>query len=347
MISFESWRPAPERRNYTDAALGFYYSEAVGRNAAAAMTGALQTASGILSRAFASAAPDGDLGVLTPQVLSDIGYDLVRQGESLHILRVDETGPRLLRAGRADGAAVQGSADPRTWTYVLTLPGPGTTTTVTVPAAAVVHVRTNTTRTLPWRGRSPLEVAKLTGRLSAALEDALGKEASVMVGRVVAVPGGVGEDTIKDLRSRVSDPALPGRLAFPETTNKGWGAGASNAPQSDWAPRRFGPEYQPADAAIYQAVEAAVLACCGIPPALADPSAAGPGQRESWRTLLVGTVQPLAALVEAEVSRVLERPVRLRHHRLAAADVASRARAVHVLTEAGVEVGEARELVGW
>ena len=93
MISFESWRPAPERRNYTDAALGFYYSEAVGRNAAAAMTGALQTASGILSRAFASAAPDGDLGVLTPQVLSDIGYDLVRQGESLHILRVDEDRP--------------------------------------------------------------------------------------------------------------------------------------------------------------------------------------------------------------------------------------------------------------
>ena len=61
----------------------------------------------------------------------------------------------------------------------------------------------------------------------------------------------------------------------------------------------------------------------------------------------MSTVQPLAALLEAEVSRVLERPVVLRHHRLAAADVASRARAVHVLVESGVDVGDARELVGW
>ena len=139
----------------------------------------------------------------------------------------------------------------------------------------------------------------------------------------------------------------PGRLALPTTTAKGFGSGATNAPQADWVPRRFGPEYQPGDASLYQAVTAAVLSACGVPPALAEPSAAGPGQRESWRAFLVGTVQPLAALLEAEVSRVLERPVVLRHHRLAAADVASRARAVHVLVESGVDVAAARELVGW
>lgn len=37
----------------------------------------------------------------------------------------------------------------------------------------------------------------------------------------------------------------------------------------------------------------------------------------------------------------------LRHHRLAAADVAARARGVHVLREAGVELDEAKMLVGW
>ena len=326
--------------------LGYLYAESM-YGARAAATGALQTASGIMARAFAAAQPDGDLGLLTPHVLADIGYDLTRHGESIHLLRVDDGGPVLLWAGRTDGAAVQGTADPRTWTYTLTLPGPGSMSTITAPAASVVHVRLNTTHNVPWRGRAPLEVARLTGRLSALLEDALGKETSVMVGRIVAMPDGAGEDLVRDLRSKVQDPNLPGRLAFPTTTATGFGAGATNAPQSDWNPRRFGPEYQPADPAMYQAVTAAVLSCCGIPPALADSSAAGPGQRESWRSFLVGTVQPIAALLEAEASRVLERPVVLRHHRLAAADVASRARAVHVLVESGVKVDEARELVGW
>ena len=307
----------------------------------------MQTAAGMLGRAFASAVPSGDLGLLTPFVLADIGHDLVRRGESVWLLHVDANGPALLRAGRTAGAAVQGGADPRTWRYTLTLPGPGSTRTVTAEAAAVLHVRINTTPNLPWRGRAPLELARLTGRLSASLEDALGKEAEVLVARIVPVPDGTPESLVRDLRSKVSDPDMPGRIALPATTARGYGSGVTNAPQADWPVRRFGPEYQPADPAVYQAVTAAVLTACGIPPALADPAAAGLGQRESWRTFLVGTVQPLAALVEAEATRVLERPVTLRHHRLAAADVASRARAVHVLVESGVPVEDARELVGW
>ena len=124
----------PETRSsYTSAALGYFYGEAMGRTGRAAATGALQTASGILSRAFAAAQPSGDLGLLTPHVLSAIGFDLIRHGESVHLLEVTESGPALLRAGRTDGAAVQGGADPRNWIYTLTLPGPGETRTVTAP----------------------------------------------------------------------------------------------------------------------------------------------------------------------------------------------------------------------
>lgn len=347
MISFESWRPAPERRSYTGDVLAYFHAEATGRTAQAATTGALQTAAGLLARAFSAAMPTGDLGLLTPFVLADIGFDLMRRGESVWLFQVDADGPALLRAGRTAGAAVQGTADPRTWRYVLTLPGPGSTRTVNVGAESVLHLRINTEPSTPWRGRSPIELARLTGRLSASLEDALGKEAEVLVARVVPVPDGTGQDMADDMRSKVADPNLPGRLAFPTTTARGFGAGVSNAPQADWPMRRFGPEYGTNDAAVYQAVTAAVLAACGIPPALADPKAAGPGQRESWRSFLVGCVQPLAALIEQEASRVLERPVKLRHHRLAAADVASRARAVNVLTDSGVPVDEARELVGW
>ena len=76
-------------------------------------------------------------------------------------------------------------------------------------------------------------------------------------------------------------------------------------------------------------------------------AAAGPAIREAQRELLTGTVQPLSDLVAEEASRVLESTVTITHHKLAAADVAARARGVHILTQAGIDSGRALELVGW
>ena len=59
------------------------------------------------------------------------------------------------------------------------------------------------------------------------------------------------------------------------------------------------------------------------------------------------TVLPLGRLLEAEVSRVLERPVHLTHNQLASADVASKARAFKALVENEIERDRALELVGW
>ena len=79
----------------------------------------------------------------------------------------------------------------------------------------------------------------------------------------------------------------------------------------------------------------------------AGSAAAGPSQREAWRQLLAGTVEPLARLIEAEVSRVLESSVSLRFDKLAGVDAAGRARAVHVLAQAGVPQDDALAMVGW
>lgn len=329
---------------YTDAILAAQLGAATAGTATAAATAGVQIAAGLVGRALAAATPEGDGGTLTPTVLEGIGVDLVRAGQALLLLRVDGRGPKLLRAGAVE-SVITGGGDPESWGYTLSISGPSEARAVPATAAEVAHVRWNADSYRPWHGIAPLSRAALTGALAANLETSLGHEAAVMVARVIAFPGGVGQDMADHMRAVIRD--TPGRIAFPETTNKGFGAGATNAPQADWVPRRLGPEYQPADPALYQAVTAAVLAACGVPPALADPSAAGPGQREAGRAFLTTTIQPLGALIEAEVSRVLERPVKLRHHRLAAADVASRARAVHVLTEAGVDVDEARMLVGW
>ena len=125
-------------------------------------------------------------------------------------------------------------------------------------------------------------------------------------------------------------------------------AGAAGGAQADSIVRRLGPDIPEASVNLETLVLQTVLACCGVPPALAPgAAAAGPAMREAQRAFLTATVQPLGALLEAEVSRVLERPVRIRFHKLAAADVAARARGVHVLTQAGVDRDRALALVGW
>ena len=92
-----------------------------------------------------------------------------------------------------------------------------------------------------------------------------------------------------------------------------------------------------------------VAAVCGLPaPMVPGSDAAGPAWRESFRQFVALSVQPLGRILEAEVSRVLERPVRLMHHQLASADVAARARALKALIENDIEARAlAIKLVGW
>ena len=75
----------------------------------------------------------------------------------------------------------------------------------------------------------------------------------------------------------------------------------------------------------------------------------GTAIRESVRWLWSLTVQPLAAMIAAELSRVLERPVRLDYARQSGlADVAARARAMSALVDkAGMPRDDAMWLVGW
>ena len=91
-----------------------------------------------------------------------------------------------------------------------------------------------------------------------------------------------------------------------------------------------------------------IMAVCGVPASLAPGSAAaGPTLREAQREFLVGTVQPYGALIAAEASRVLERPVTLRFDALASADSAGRARAFGILAKNGIEKERALRKVGW
>ena len=87
----------------------------------------------------------------------------------------------------------------------------------------------------------------------------------------------------------------------------------------------------------------AVLAACGTPPSL-FVDADGTSQREALRRWHLGTVLPLARLVEHELSMKLETPVELQFDSYAL-DMVSRATVVAKLAQAGVPMTTALEAV--
>ena len=337
--------PIEERADYSDLLVDAIMRRAVSGEAIVnASLGAVQVSAGLIARALTSAIPSGDMGLLKPATLYEIGADLTRAGESVWLLRVSPSGSaKLLRCAET---VVSGGPDPSTWRYRLTVPAPSQQTSVEVGAESVAHFRINCQARTPYIGRSPLELAAATGQLARALSGSLGDESSVAVARILALPQGAGESTINGLKAAISNPSQ-GRIALPETTKGGFGDSASVAPQRDWRAERIGFDAPAAAVELYNILLQEVGAICGIPWALMPGSGtAGPGLREAGRQFLQ-TIEPLGLLISSELERVIETPVKLRHDRLAAADVVARSRALKGLIEAGIPLEEAKGLVGW
>ena len=108
---------------------------------------------------------------------------------------------------------------------------------------------------------------------------------------------------------------------------------------------RLGPNPPAALAEIRRDAFENVLSACGYPPALAMGGADGTGQREALRRWHLGTVLPLAGMVEAELSRKLEASIRLRFDNYAL-DLQARATALSKLVETGMDRTEALSIVG-
>ena len=341
------WRRRPEIRaagGYTETQLLDQFTRAISGNVRHGALGGLQCAAGAVARAFAAAGVEGDDGLLDPGTLYQMGFDLVREGQSLWLLDANTGRLRLSRASTGSDV-YQGAAARESWTYRLTLPGPSVTTTVRASADQVIHIRQNSDPTCPWRGRSGLAVAQSSGGLAATLVHALTAEGDIPISRIIPQPQGDSQNTADSIRQAITTGL---RLALPETTTAGHGAGRSSAPLTDWKPYRLGPEYMAAGVQLHALALQETAAVCGLPaPMVPGAAAAGPAWREAFRQFVALTVQPLGRILEAEVSRVLERPVRLTHHALASADIAARARAFKSLIENNIDEAKALALVGW
>ena len=333
--------------DFSDAVVRLLESQAAGTAADASSTAAVEAASGALSRAFAAAEVVGEdwaQDAVSPTVLAQIGRDLIRNGDSIHVIRMGHDGTVQLIP--ASSWHWEGSHDPDSWTVRATAYGPSTSTTWNLPASAVVFVRWGSTPSQPYTGTGPLSWAHTTARLQSEAERSLADEAGGPLAQLLAVPldggGGKDDDPLAALKTDIG--AARGKALLVETVAAGWGEGRGAAPQQDWKQSRLGPMPPDGLVKVSEHAFARVLAACGCSPALFDDSD-GTSKREALRQWHLGTVQPLARLLETELSLKLETPVRLRFD-LYNVDLAGRAQAFQKLVAGGVAVQEALVTAG-
>ena len=331
--------------SFTDTLVAQILSSATGASLALpTATGALESASGLVARAFAGAEVQGPpwaQRALSPACLSLIGRALLRHGELL--LAIDAVDGELSLWPVADHN-VHGGFDPTGWTYRLNLAGPSFfVTRDPVAAAGVCHFMYSRDPARPWHGVGPIESAALTGRLSAETLKALADESSGPRGHLLPVPNTDGQDaTVSALKGDIKK--LNGAVALVESQTT-FGASEKPSTSADWQSKRLGADPPAALVELSDMATREVLAACGVLPALFDASAAA-AAREAWRQLLFGTIAPLGRLVSDELTRKLEVEVSLGWHELRASDLQGRARAFQSMVGAGMDVAKAAALSG-
>lgn len=343
-------RPSEVRQesSFTDSVVQLILSRATGtslRNPNA--TAAVESCSGVVGRAFASAevmGPSWAKSALTPDVLSMIGRALIREGEILFYIDSTIDGQVLLVP--VSDHDITGGYDSSSWLYRLNLSGPSEMITkANIRSEAVVHLMYAQDAKNAWKGVGPIQAAAAAGRLSAETVAALADEESGPRGYLLPVPGTDGnDDSIAELKADLK--TLNGTLATVESQSTSWDSGdRRTAPARDWEPRRIGA--RPTDSSVELLGEASrqVMAACGVSPALFDAKAAA-ASREAWRQLLHGTISPLGTLISAQLTKKLETPISLRWAELRASDIMGRSRAYASMIQGGLPAEKAAELAG-
>ena len=336
-----------KRASYTDAFVNALLNRATETDRAVALeTGAVEICAGLYSRAFMSASVTpmtNRTRALTPELMGSIGRELIRQGEALFYIEVIDGEIALTPAASHD---VRGQARAESWVYRLDLFGPSRTRSVRTPHDGVVHCMYAREPGRPYRGVSPMDYARHTGKLAANLENKMSQEAGGPTGTILPIPkdpgaGGDG-DPLADLKSNLGN--MRGKLSLVETTSGGWGDRAS-APKNDWMPQRIGADTPAAMVQLRKEAINTVAQACGVPGGLIE-ARDSTSLRESWRVFLHGAVQPLSQSVAYELSKKLGVEVKIGFDRLFASDLSGRARAFGSMVKGGMEVSKAAALSG-
>ena len=178
----------------------------------------------------------------------------------------------------SSGVATAGPGSTR-----VTVDGPGSTMTVYRERAGVAHLQYMVDPVRPWFGRPPWASASLSGNLArrgrAATERRRRdprRDTSSRLRTLATVARKARTPTkrrrIRSRRCAATWTPRAGKTMLAPTTSAGFGAGPGAAPSTDYKSERFG--FNPPASAVEtrRDVERSILAACGVPPVLAQPS---------------------------------------------------------------------------
>ena len=341
-----------ERRSYSSLMLGAIEAQASGAGspaAAWARSAACELAALYWSRGLATATVQPATrrtAALTPHTLATIARRLARSGEYLAVLDVRAGRLALDEVWQWD---VTGRPLRDTWRYRVTQSGPSFTETRQLPADEVCHVRYAWDVAQPWRGASPAAFAANGAGIAGGIDATLSGEANSSFGYVIPAAdlGGDSDDDAADpfATMRADLAALRGGLTIAPTQKDALGRGKEGAPASDYESKRFG--FSPPESIEPLRRQALVdmAGAYGIPAPLVDERSSAAAYREAARVFRESTLPALGAIIAEQVGEAIGQPD------LALAfpktpDIGILSRAVGSLVTAGLDVTEARSIVG-
>lgn len=349
MWPFRRSAPPAEVRGFTDLLVEGSLAMAEGSADAASRTAAVEAVATLYGFAFASVAVEAEgaaAQALDAPTLSSIARSVIRQGESLHLIRVNASGRvELAEVGQWE---VVGS-DPDAWRYLITRETPaGGAQRRSVAREGVIHCLWRRDPSRPWRGVSALAGASDGAAFLGAVEKRLREESSAPSALVVPMPldpaaNDSGEGRFAAIKDSLR--SAKGRAVFVRSTADGYeGAGAK--PSGEWQQKRIGATLQAEMLDARRQAAEAIYCAFGVPVALMSADAEGTASREAWRRFLHGALMPLGRIVAVELSAKLDARIEFDWQALAASDLAGRARAFGSMVKGGLDVADAAAISG-
>ena len=328
----------------TDAlltALDTYY--AAGGQGNVNQTAAVEFALGLIARAFMMGEVIPAIPGLDPLTLSMLARELVALGNAVRQIDINRSTGDFRLLPVADWK-ITGDVAPETWRYAIeqARPGDDDPARQNVAAAGIVHVRYMPRPGAPWLGISPLVAAVVTAQQLAKSDKSLEYEAGIPVGNLLPIPDGVSDAAKAGIQNALANGK--GKITPVETTAGGYGQGNLAAPKSDYDQKRFGPLIPATSLDLRDRSALAILAAMGIPPTLFTSQ--GTALRESYRNFFTGTVEPLGALIAAELSEKLGQSIEFFFPEIIKSDISARSRAWTSFRQGEMPDPEARRIVG-
>ena len=296
-------------------------------------TAAVETAAGIIGRAFASATINTNAGI-TRRNLFDIGRSLVRNGEYVGL---------NFTSGLTEAQIQQiyGMYDRNEFVYDIRVNTPTEQQQGEYRGDEVVHIVYTHTDLTPYRGTAAHKIANLTSMMLFNLQSALKYELNTPQGFILPIPTrDGGSSTLDNLRNTIAQ--MKGRVATVESAQSLANTQGFQS-QREWNTVRLGANPPETLISLLKNLREEIINLW-IPIALINSN--GGSSREAWRQFLFGTIAPMANIVTEEIQNKIDPMFTLQFDELRASDITGRARAFNSLVSGGMDLTQAASLSG-